>query len=141
MGRASNSGTNFVLRGGRIRLLLVLMGISLGLWIVFATLVVPAIIESAYRGESWSFLNRMINGQATNPVVDYLQDWNRLAAKVTIAGLLGVLGFWLAPRVISGPALIQRLPAFYRGVAILTLNTLVILAIIQARPTAKSSIR
>ena len=79
------------MRGGRIRPLLVLMGISLGLWIVFATLVVPAVIESAYRGESWSFLNRMISGQATHPVSDYLQDWDG----VTVPGLLGVLGFWL----------------------------------------------
>ena len=35
----------------RIRLLLILMVISQGLWIAFAKLVVPAVIESAYRGE------------------------------------------------------------------------------------------
>ena len=47
--------------------------------------VVPATIESAYRGDSWSFLNRMIDGQSTHPVVDYLQDWYRIAVKLTIA--------------------------------------------------------
>jgi hypothetical protein len=56
---------------------------------------VPAVIESAYRGDSRSFLNRMINGQATHPVVDYLQDWYRIAVKLTIASLLSALGFWL----------------------------------------------
>ena len=91
---------------GVIRLLLVLMVISLGLWIVFAKLVVP---------------QRPFN----------LQDWDRVA----LAALLTVLGFWLVALVISSPALIQRLPAFYRGVAILTLNTLVLLACVEVAAT------
>ena len=99
-----NQGKNLVMTVGVIRLLLVLMVISLGLWIVFAKLVVPAVIESAYRGESWSFLNRMISGQATHPVGDYLQDWDR----VTIPGLLSGLGFWLIALVISPPAFYRR---------------------------------
>ena len=99
------------MRGGRIRLLLVLMGISLGLWIIFAKLVVPAVIESAYRGESWSFLNRMISGQATHPVSDYLQDWDG----VTVPGLLGVLGFSLIVLVTSSPAVIRRVSAPLRS--------------------------
>jgi len=123
MGRAVSLGGNFVIRGGRIRLLLALIGISLGLWIVFAKLVVPAVITSAYRGESWSFLNRLITGQATVPLSDYLQDWNR----VTIAGLLSGLGFWIVVLVISSPAVIQRVPAVYKGVALLTLNALILL--------------
>src|SRR5262249_39359978 len=112
---------------GRIRLLLGLMVLSLGLWIVFAKLVMPPVIESAYRGESWSFLNRMISGQATSPVSAYLQKWD----KATIYGLLSGLGFWLVVLVISSPAPIQRVAAFYRGVAILTLNTLVLLACLE----------
>ena len=112
------------MRVGRIRLLLVLMILSLGLWIVFAKLIVPAVIESAYRGESWSFLNRLITGQAEVSVSHYLQKWD----KVTITGLLSGLGFWLVVLVISSPALMQRVPAFYSGVAILALNTLVVLA-------------
>ena len=47
---------NWARRVGCVRLLLVLMLLSLGLWLVFAKLVVPPVIESAYRGESWSFL-------------------------------------------------------------------------------------
>ena len=54
---------------------------------------------------------------------------------MALAALLTVLGFWLVALVISSPALIQRLPAFYRGVAILTLNTLVLLACIEVAAT------
>jgi len=85
------------MRGSRIPLLLALMVISLGLWIVCAKLIAPPIIESAYRGESWSFLNRMIRGQATHPASEYLQDWDALTMPV----LLGGLGFWLVVLLIS----------------------------------------
>ena len=90
---------NRAIREGRLPLLLILMVISLGLWIICAKLVVPPVIESAYRGESWSFLNRMIRGQATHPVSEYLQDWDAL----TIPVVLGGLGFWLVVLVISSP--------------------------------------
>src|SRR5262245_41898234 len=80
----------FVTRG-RVRRWMILTVISLGLWIVFAKFVVPAVIQSAYRGESWSFLNRMITGQATHPVSEYIRDWDT----VIIPALLVVLGFWL----------------------------------------------
>jgi hypothetical protein len=85
-------------------------------------------IESAYRGGSWSFLNHMISGQATYPVADYLQEWSRIAAKLTIAGLLSGLGFWLVALVICRPALVQRISVLYRTIAILALNTLVVFA-------------
>ena len=75
------------------------MVISLGLWIICAKLIAPPVIEGAYRGESWSFLNRMIQGQATHPVNEYLQDWDAL----TIPVLLGGLAFWLLVLVISSP--------------------------------------
>ena len=90
---------------GRIPLLLILMVISLGLWIVFAKLVVPAVIESAYRGESWSFVNGMIRGQATHPVSKYIQDWDALTIPVVLRGV----GFWLVVFVISGPAFVRRM--------------------------------
>jgi predicted DCC family thiol-disulfide oxidoreductase YuxK len=100
-----NHATNFLKNWNRIRLWLVLMVFSLGLWLVFAKLLVPAIIESAYRGESWSFLNRMIRGQATHPVSEYLQDWGT----VTMPVLLWGLGFWLVVLVISSPAFVRRM--------------------------------
>src|SRR5262245_39359760 len=89
---------------GRTRMLAVLMIISTGLWIIVAKVIVPAIIESAYRGESWSLLNRMIIGQATHPVNEYLQDWDA----VTIPGLMMCLGFWLILFVFTSPAFVQR---------------------------------
>ena len=109
----------------------VLVG-SLGLWLVCAVWVVPAMIESAYRGDSWSFLNRMIDGQATYPVVHYLQDWYRIAAKLTIAGLLSGLALWLVALVINRPTALQWIRIVYRAVAILTLNTLVLLVCFEA---------
>jgi hypothetical protein len=66
-----NRNNNCFMTAGHIRLLLVLMGVSL-VWIIFAKLIVPPVIESAYRGESWPFLNRMIHGQAVHSVHFYL---------------------------------------------------------------------
>jgi len=107
---------NRSIRERRIPLVLSLMVISLGLWIVCAKLAVPPVIESAYRGESWSFLNRMIQGQATHPVSEYLQDWNA----ITIPVLLEGLGFWLVVLVISSPrfsSLLRAIPIQCLGLA------------------------
>ena len=90
---------NRSIREGRTPLLLALMVLSLGLWILCAKLVVPTVIESAYRGESWSFLNRLIRGQETHPVSAYLRDWDA----VTIPVLLTGLTFWLVVLGISSP--------------------------------------
>ena len=78
---------NRFIRENRIPLLLTLMVITLGLWIVCAKLVVPPVIESAYRGESWSFVNGMIRGQATHPLSEYLQDWEAITIPVMLGGL------------------------------------------------------
>ena len=99
-----NHCRNLVRRVGRVRLLLVLMLLSLGLWLVFAKLVVPPVIESAYRGESWSFLNRQISGQAVVSVHHYLQKWDRLA----MVCLVSILGFWLIMLVSSSPAFSRK---------------------------------
>ncbi len=90
---------NRFIRENRIPLVLTLMVVSLGLWIVCAKLIVPPVIENAYRGESWSFLNREIQGQATHPVSEYLQNWDVITAEVFVAGV----GFWLVVLVISSP--------------------------------------
>ena len=89
---------------GRIRLLLLLMCVSVGLWIVFAKFVVPPIIRTAYYGESLSFLNSMIQGQHINPVDYYLQKWDGRAA----ATLLSLLGFWLLALITSSPGFFRR---------------------------------
>ena len=53
----------------------VLLGLQ-GLWIAFANLVVPPVIESAYRGESLPVLNSLMAGHATHSVDEYLRDWD-----------------------------------------------------------------
>ena len=68
------------------------MCVLAGLWIVFFKWVVPPIIESAYRGESLSFLNNIIRGQTVNPVDAYLRYWDRNATVVLVSGV----GFWAA---------------------------------------------
>src|SRR5436309_25654 len=103
--RLVNRNNNRFITAGHIRLLLVLMGFSL-VWIMFVKLIVLPVIESAYRGESWSFLNRMILGQAESLVSHYLQKWD----KVTITVLLSGLGFSLIALVISSPAFIRNRP-------------------------------
>ncbi|MDF0643617.1 MAG: DCC1-like thiol-disulfide oxidoreductase family protein [Nitrospira sp.] len=84
----------------RIRLPLVMMCVALGLWIVFADLVVPSVIESAHRGQSFPVFNGLIKGHATHSVDEYLRDWDQLAWRTTVAstvfGLLGLLVFMMA---------------------------------------------
>src|SRR5215472_2914717 len=79
----------------RIRVLLIIFGVILGLWIGFAKLVVPPVIESAYRGESLPVLNSLIKGQATHSVDEYMRDWEQFAWRSTVAstafGLLGLV--------------------------------------------------
>jgi len=133
MDKATERSSNTAMRYDSL-CLTILVG-SLGLWLICALWVVPAMIEGAYRGESWGFLNRLISGQATHSVVDYLNDWYRVAAKLTLAGLLSGLGFWLATLVISRPALGHSIRVVYRAVAILTLNTLVLLVFLEVAAT------
>ena len=111
---------------GRIPLLLILMVASLSLWIIFAKLVVPAVIESAYRGESWSLVNRMIRGQATHPVSKYIQDWD----VVTIPVLLSGVGFWLVVFVISSPAFVRRMVGAATPGSLGAIRTLVCLVLL-----------
>src|SRR5689334_12018814 len=89
----------------RLRLLLVLMFVSTGMWISFAKLVVPPVIKSVYHGESVSFLNRMIQGQHVNPLEYYLQKWDHF----TIATLIILVAFWVVALITSTPAFIRRI--------------------------------
>ena len=101
--RLVNRSSNRFVNAPQVRLLLFLMGLLL-VWIGFAKLVVPPIIESAYRGESWPFLNHMIRGQAVHSVHLYLQLWNKLTMTVS----LGVLGLSLIALVISSPTFFRK---------------------------------
>ena len=95
-----NSDGDLIMGMRRNRLLLVpicvLLGL-LGLWIAFAKLVVPQVIESAYRGESLPALNSLMVGRATHSVDEYLRDWEQLTWRIAVAsttfGLLGLVLF------------------------------------------------
>jgi predicted DCC family thiol-disulfide oxidoreductase YuxK len=77
----------------------VLLGL-VSLWIAFAKLVVPPVIESAYRGESFPILNSLMTGRATHSMHEYLQDWEQLTWNVALIftefGLLGLVIFMVA---------------------------------------------
>ncbi|MEP6959271.1 MAG: DCC1-like thiol-disulfide oxidoreductase family protein, partial [Nitrospirota bacterium] len=79
----------------RIRFLFILMCVLLGLWITFSKLVVPVVIESAFRGEGLPVLTSLMPGRATHSVEEYLRDWEQLANRITVAsieyGLLGLI--------------------------------------------------
>jgi len=83
---------NFLFENQRIQLFAVLSCCSLAVWTAFARLAVPPLIQSVYRGESFSLLNRLIQGQANAPVEYYLEKWDVITGQV----LLGIFIFWLA---------------------------------------------
>ena len=72
---------------------------ALVFWIILATFVVPAIIESAYRGESAPFLNDLISGQATHPVEHYLASWQEVSGN--LLKMLVVVALFPVPLVIN----------------------------------------
>jgi predicted DCC family thiol-disulfide oxidoreductase YuxK len=87
----------------RQRLALFLLGTVVALWAVAAKIVVPRLIEAAYRGESLAMLNALFVGRTDRPVHVFLDRWNDLA----VGGLVAFLIFWVA-------AVISASPAFYR---------------------------
>ncbi len=81
------------------------------LWILVSRFVVPAIIESAYRGETLPFLNNLISGQAVYPVEHYLAAWATISWRVL--GMLFVFGLLPLPLVATGAELQRYLEARY----------------------------
>jgi hypothetical protein len=68
-----------------VSLVLVLAIASLGLvWIAMSKYAIPLLIESAYHGESLSIFNKMISGQASHPIGEYLSDWDRRRWRVLV---------------------------------------------------------
>ena len=57
---------------------------ALVVWFAFAKLVVPPLIERAYRGASFSLFNRIITAQHTYPLDSYLAVWDWLALRVPV---------------------------------------------------------
>jgi hypothetical protein len=67
-------------------------------WALLSKYFVPEVIRSAYYGTSWQFLNRMVTGQATQPLSDYLGRWSVFAWDVLLvllfAGLSATIAAW-----------------------------------------------
>lgn len=57
---------------------------ALVIWFAFAKLIVPPLIESAYRGASFSLFNRIITAQHTYPLDSYREQWDWLALRVLV---------------------------------------------------------
>jgi predicted DCC family thiol-disulfide oxidoreductase YuxK len=100
---------NHWMRVGRVRSLLILVLLLSALWILFAKLVVPSLIESAYHGQSWSFANRMIGGQAAHPVHHYLQVWDSLSNRVSTVYFLSGFAFLLLVLMFTHPMALRRI--------------------------------
>jgi len=122
-----------------------LLGLSLGLWLAFATLVVPTIIESAYHGKSWRITNSLIQGQGIHPLSHYLEDWSRFTQKSLLVGL----AVWMFVLVVTSPsftrtflirewlaAIDRRIGNIYKATAILVLNAIVMLVVLNFTATS-----
>ena len=48
-------------------------------WVIVAWLIAPSVIRSAYAGESFGLINRLITGQASHSVDEYLALWMKMA--------------------------------------------------------------
>jgi uncharacterized membrane protein YphA (DoxX/SURF4 family) len=79
------------------------------LWILFFRLIIPSLIESAYRGESLPILNSFLSGQAKHPVAHYLSFWDRIAWRVLIALIL----VGLPISIISPTAIMKRWDTYW----------------------------
>src|SRR5262245_9118306 len=101
---AATSDDQGAIAPDRIRLVLVFAFVSALVWIAFATLAVPPLIHSAYRGESLPVFNRMIRGQHVHPVGHYLQVWGGIATTV----LVSWLGVSVLPVIMSTSVFFRR---------------------------------
>ncbi|ETX07316.1 MAG: hypothetical protein ETSY2_11940 [Candidatus Entotheonella gemina] len=63
-------------------------------WIVFASVFMPPIIESAYRGESLSFLNALID-KRDHSLERYLMKWQEIAWRIPLSMLGFSVLLWL----------------------------------------------
>lgn len=94
---------------GKVRLVwTAALVIAAVIWVVFAHFLVPVVIAKAYRGESLTIFNRLITGQASHPLTEYLTRWSRSASKVSSG--LAVLGVYILFAVVglSREATVQR---------------------------------
>ena len=104
------------LPGSMARRRVLWLGVAALGWLIVVAVLVPAIIRSAWAGESLPFFNRIVSGRAQHPVEFYLGMWWRLAAIVTV----GVIAFGFVLHVTRThwshlPAALQRITAALPG--------------------------
>jgi hypothetical protein len=61
-----------------------IVGVSL-IWIGVSKFAITALIDSAYHGQSWPILNKMITGQSSHPLAEYLSAWERVSRVMLLA--------------------------------------------------------
>ena len=67
----------------------------LATWLMLATLLVPRVIASAYRGESLPLLNDVLAGRDVHSLDKYLDDWRQVMRGVAVVTLATGLLFAL----------------------------------------------
>jgi hypothetical protein len=99
-----------------------IVGLSL-IWIGLSKFAITALIDRAYHGQSWPIFNKMILGQSSHPLAEYLSAWERVSRVILLAAIaagLFVVAFVRAylpdsssarGRGLRGLALHPRLPA------------------------------
>src|SRR5262249_6514194 len=68
------------------------------IWILVATLVIPNIIASAYRQESWPILNNRLKGRTEQSLEKYLEAWYQLIWATPVVTLFGLILTWRSQR-------------------------------------------
>ena len=121
---------------GRVRLLLLLMCVSVVLWITFGKLIVPPLIESAYRGDSLPVFNGLIQGQHVNPLGYYLEKWDTIARRC----LIGLLIFWPVALLVSSRAFFRRFvgeatPGSLGAIRMWTCAVLLLMTVLEDLPS------
>ena len=79
--------------------LLLLIGVVATSWYVFADRIAPGVLEKAYFGQSYSFINARIRGQEVHSVDHYLKIW----ATVSRLGLIAIITSGMAVLVLIRP--------------------------------------
>jgi hypothetical protein len=88
-------------------------------WFLAGRVLIPLLIDSAYRGDSLELFNRLITGQASQPVGHYLAQWNSIYWEALVSMLLLIVCLsililsWLRSHTVD--ACIQRYKLWYFG--------------------------
>jgi len=87
----------------RLQFILLLV-VGAVVWSAFAWGYMPGVVERAYRGESISYFNNLLDYRHVNPLEFYMAKWYRLAG--------GLLALWLGAGVLLLATTTQRFARF-----------------------------